>query len=49
MFELLVPPVPGFIGFAVGRTSVSEAVAEIARRYEEFVESFETREKFVPA
>ncbi len=55
--------VPGFIGFAVGRTCFwhplidwrakkktrNEAVAEIARRYEEFVEVFETREKLVPA
>jgi myo-inositol catabolism protein IolC len=55
--------VPGFIGFAVGRTSFwdplvdwrakkktrYEAVAEIARRYQEFVEIFETREKVVPA
>jgi myo-inositol catabolism protein IolC len=55
--------VPGFIGFAVGRTSFwgplvdwrakkitrSAAVAEIARRYQEFVEIFETREKAVPA
>jgi 5-dehydro-2-deoxygluconokinase len=55
--------VPGFIGFAVGRTSFwdplvdwrakkitrSDAVAEIARRYQEFVEIFETREKVVPA
>jgi myo-inositol catabolism protein IolC len=55
--------VPGFIGFAVGRTSFwdplvdwrakkktrDEAVAEIARRYQEFVEIFETREKIVPA
>jgi 5-dehydro-2-deoxygluconokinase len=55
--------VPGFIGFAVGRTSFwdplvdwrakkitrSAAVAEIARRYQEFVEIFETREKVVPA
>ena len=55
--------VPGFIGFAVGRTSFWDplvdwrakkitreaAVAEIARRYQEFVEIFETREKFVPA
>ena len=51
--------VPGFIGFAVGRTSFWDplvdwrgkkitrqaAVAEIARRYQEFVEIFETREK----
>src|SRR5271157_2581392 len=55
--------VPGFVGFAVGRTSFWDplidwrarkitrqaAVAEIARRYQEFVEIFETREKFVPA
>jgi myo-inositol catabolism protein IolC len=55
--------VPGFIGFAVGRTSFwdplvnwraqkitrNEAVAEIARRYREFVEIFETRENVVPA
>jgi myo-inositol catabolism protein IolC len=55
--------VPGFIGFAVGRTSFwdplvdwrakkitrSAAVAEIARRYQEFVEMFETREKVVSA
>jgi len=55
--------VPGFIGFAVGRTSFwgplvdwrakkitrDAAVAEIARRYREFVEIFETREKVVPA
>jgi len=54
---------PGFIGFAVGRTSFwnplvdwrankitrSAAVAEIARRYQAFVEIFETREKVVPA
>jgi myo-inositol catabolism protein IolC len=53
--------VPGFIGFAVGRTSFwdplvdwrakkithSAAVAEIARRYQEFVEIFETSEKTV--
>ena len=51
--------VPGFIGFAVGRTSFWDplvdwrgkkitrqaAVAEIARRYQEFVEIFEAREK----
>lgn len=51
--------VPGFIGFAVGRTSFWDplvdwrakkitrqaAVAEIARRYQEFVRIFETREK----
>ncbi len=55
--------VPGFVGFAVGRTSFWEplvdwhaknitrdaAVAEIARRYEEFVGIFETREEVVPA
>jgi myo-inositol catabolism protein IolC len=55
--------VPGFIGFAVGRTSFwdplvdwrakkitrNAAVAEIARRYQEFAEIFETREKVVPA
>jgi len=55
--------VPGFIGFAVGRTSFwnplvdwrakkitrNAAVAEIARRYEGFVEIFETRQKAVPA
>ena len=54
--------VPGFIGFAVGRTSFwdplvdwrakkitrSATVAEIARRYQGFVEIFETREKVVP-
>jgi myo-inositol catabolism protein IolC len=55
--------VPGFIGFAVGRTSFWDplvdwrskkitreaAVAEIARRYEEFVEIFETQNKTVHA
>jgi myo-inositol catabolism protein IolC len=55
--------VPGFIGFAVGRTSFWDplvdwraqkitrdaAVAEIARRYQGFVEIFEAREKVVPA
>jgi myo-inositol catabolism protein IolC len=55
--------VPGFIGFAVGRTSFWDplvdwragkitrdaAVAEIARRYQEFVEIFETQEKVVAA
>jgi 5-dehydro-2-deoxygluconokinase len=55
--------VPGFIGFAVGRTSFwsplvdwraskitrNDAVAEVARRYQEFVEIFETREKVVHA
>jgi myo-inositol catabolism protein IolC len=54
--------VPGFIGFAVGRTSFWDplvdwrgkkitrdaAVAEIARRYQEFVEIFETSDKSVP-
>jgi myo-inositol catabolism protein IolC len=54
--------VPGFIGFAVGRTSFWDplvgwrnkkitrdaAVAEIARRYQEFVEIFETSVKAVP-
>ncbi|HTR24152.1 MAG TPA: DUF2090 domain-containing protein [Terriglobales bacterium] len=55
--------VPGFIGFAVGRTSFWDplvdwrgkkitrdaAVAEIARRYQEFVEIFETANKPVHA
>jgi len=55
--------VPGFIGFAVGRTSFWDplvdwrgkkitrdaAVAEIARRYQEFVEIFEARRKTVTA
>jgi len=55
--------VPGFIGFAVGRTSFWDAlvdwrgkkitreaaVAEIARRYQEFVEIFETQNKTVYA
>lgn len=55
--------VPGFIGFAVGRTSFwdplvdwrakkitrNDAVAEIAGRYQEFVEIFEMREKVVSA
>ncbi len=55
--------VPGFIGFAVGRTSFWDplvdwrgkkitrdaAVAEIARRYREFVEIFETANKPVHA
>ena len=55
--------VPGFIGFAVGRTSFwdplvdwrakkitrNEAVSEIARRYQEFVEIFETPKVVVPA
>ena len=54
---------PGFIGFAVGRTSFwnplvdwrgkkitrDAAVAEISRRYQKFVEIFETRDKVVPA
>jgi 5-dehydro-2-deoxygluconokinase len=54
--------VPGFNGFAVGRTSFwgplvdwraskitrNDAVAEIARRYRDFVDIFETREKVVP-
>lgn len=54
--------VPGFIGFAVGRTSFWDplvdwrgkkitrdaTVAEIARRYQEFAEIFETSEKVVP-
>ena len=54
---------PGFIGFAVGRTSFWDplvdwrgkkitrdaAVAEIARRYQEFVEIFETQQKVVAA
>jgi 5-dehydro-2-deoxygluconokinase len=54
--------VPGFIGFAVGRTCFwdplvdwranritrNAAVAEIARRYAEFAEIFETRHKAVP-
>ena len=49
--------VPGFIGFAVGRTSFwnplvawrakkitrEEAVNDIARRYQEFVDIFEER------
>jgi 5-dehydro-2-deoxygluconokinase len=50
--------VPGFIGFAVGRTSFWDPLvdwrakkitrtAEIARRYQEFVEIFETSEKTV--
>ena len=52
--------VPGFIGFAVGRTSFwepliqlkdgkttrSEAVAEIARRYREFVDIFEVKHEY---
>jgi len=55
--------VPGFIGFAVGRTCFWDplvdwrgkkitrdaAVAEIARRYREFVEIFEVRSKTVTA
>jgi myo-inositol catabolism protein IolC len=55
--------VPGFIGFAVGRTSFWDplvdwrgkkitreaAVAEIARRYQRFVEIFETQNKPVLA
>jgi 5-dehydro-2-deoxygluconokinase len=55
--------VPGFIGFAVGRTSFWDplvdwrgkkitreaAVAEIADRYRQFVEIFETRQKAVSA
>jgi len=55
--------VPGFIGFAVGRTSFwgplvdwraqkitrNDAVSEIARRYQEFVEIFETPKVVVPA
>lgn len=55
--------VPGFIGFAVGRTSFWDplvnwranritrkaAVEEIARRYKEFVEIFETRNQSLPA
>jgi myo-inositol catabolism protein IolC len=55
--------VPGFIGFAVGRTSFWDAlvdwragkitrdaaIAEIARRYQEFVEIFEAREKVAAA
>jgi myo-inositol catabolism protein IolC len=55
--------VPGFIGFAVGRTSFWDplvewragkitrdaAVVEIARRYKEFVEIFEAREKVTAA
>ena len=54
--------VPGFIGFAVGRTSFWDplvdwrskmitrdaAVAEIARRYQEFVDIFETSQEVVP-
>ncbi|MBV8902579.1 MAG: DUF2090 domain-containing protein [Acidobacteriia bacterium] len=55
--------VPGFIGFAVGRTSFwdplvnwrdnkisrAQAVEEIARRYREFVEIFETQKETVAA
>jgi myo-inositol catabolism protein IolC len=55
--------VPGFIGFAVGRTSFwnplidwrskkitrDAAVAEISRRYRQFVEIFETSNKAVIA
>ena len=55
--------VPGFIGFAVGRTSFWDplvdwrgkkitreaAVAEIARRYKEFVGIFEAHQKSVVA
>jgi len=55
--------VPGFIGFAVGRTSFwgplidlraqkitrEAAVAEIARRYREFVDIFENARKETPA
>jgi 5-dehydro-2-deoxygluconokinase len=55
--------VPGFIGFAVGRTSFWDplmnwragritregAVAEIARRYKDFVEIFETHRETVSA
>ena len=55
--------VPGFIGFAVGRTTFwgplvdwrakkimrDEAVAEIARRYREFVEIFDSQRDAVPA
>ena len=55
--------VPGFIGFAVGRTSFwdplvdwrakkitrNAAVTEIARRYKEFVDTFETCQKAIPA
>jgi 5-dehydro-2-deoxygluconokinase len=55
--------VPGFIGFAVGRTSFWDplvdwrgkkitreaAVTEIARRYQQFVEIFETRQRAVSA
>ena len=55
--------VPGFIGFAVGRTTFWDplvdwlgkkttrdaAVAEIARRYREFVDIFETRQKAAAA
>jgi myo-inositol catabolism protein IolC len=55
--------VPGFIGFAVGRTSFwdplvdwrakritrNAAVSEIARRYKQFVDTFETCQKAIPA
>ncbi len=55
--------VPGFVGFAVGRTSFwdplvdwrakkitrNDTVSEIARRYREFAEIFETRKVVVPA
>lgn len=55
--------VPGFIGFAVGRTSFwdplvawraktvtqTDAIAEIARRYHEFVGVFQRRENMVAA
>src|SRR5271166_4244532 len=55
--------VPGFIGFAVGRTTFwgplvdwrankitrDDAVREIARRYQEFVETFEAHRDAVPA
>lgn len=54
-------PVPGFIGFAVGRTSFplvdmragkitrEAAVAEISRRYVEFVNIFENARTETPA
>lgn len=59
----LAATVPGFIGFAVGRTCFWDplvdwranritrqaAVEEIARRYEEFAQIFETRNQPVPA
>src|SRR5215470_13005693 len=55
--------VPGFIGFAVGRTSFwdplvdwraqkitrNAAVTEIARRYKQFVDTFESCQKAIPA